>query len=377
LPSGLAALLDDVATIAKMAAASVDDVSAAAGRASAKAAGVVIDDAAVTPGYAMGFSPDRELPIIRKIAIGSLRNKFLILLPGALLISAFVPWALTPLLMLGGAYLCFEASEKLWEKVSGHGHGDTPTEELALASDEREAKMVGGAIRTDLILSAEITAIALADLTGRSLWSQGVVLALVSLLITVAVYGVVALIVKMDDIGLHLTQRPSASAQALGRGLVRAMPVVLAALASIGTLAMLWVGGRHHRPWLARISLGSAAGPGRGSGGLGRAGSGRGTGDRMAGGGGGFGRGGPGHRRHHRRDPSSAAAPRKGFCPLTGRGGLPRLRGADAHAISAPACEGPPREAGFRRAASSISGPWPERAFAAGPDDNAYPGRTL
>ena len=243
MPSGLAALLDDVATIAKMAAASVDDVSAAAGRASMKAAGVVVDDAAVTPGYAMGFSPDRELPIIRKIAIGSLKNKFLILLPGALLISAFAPWALTPLLMLGGAYLCFEAAEKLWHKASGHGDGEKAAEDLALASDEQEKKMVGSAIRTDLILSAEITAIALSDLADRPFATQAAALALVGLLITVVVYGAVALIVKMDDIGLHLAERPSASAQKLGRGLVKAMPVVLTALAWIGTLAMLWVGG--------------------------------------------------------------------------------------------------------------------------------------
>ena len=243
MPSGLAALLDDVATIAKMAAASVDDVSAAAGRASMKAAGVVVDDAAVTPGYAMGFSPQRELPIIGKIAIGSLKNKFLILLPGALLISAFAPWALTPLLMLGGAYLCFEASEKLWEKVAGHGEGEISPDELALASDEQEKKMVGSAIRTDLILSAEITAIALADLAERPLATQAAALAVVGLLITVVVYGAVALIVKMDDIGLHLAERRSAAAQALGRGLVHAMPMVLAALATIGTAAMLWVGG--------------------------------------------------------------------------------------------------------------------------------------
>lgn len=253
-----------------MAAASVDDVSAAAGRASAKAAGVVIDDAAVTPGYAMGFSPDRELPIIRKIAVGSLRNKFLILLPGALLISAFAPWALTPLLMLGGAYLCFEAAEKLWEKVSGHDHGEPAADDLAMASEEREDKMVGGAIRTDLILSAEITAIALADLTERSLWSQAAVLAVVSLLITGVVYGAVALIVKMDDIGLHLVQRKSASAQAVGQGLVKAMPVVLAGLAAIGTLAMLWVGGgiivhglhEYHWDWLPDLveGLGDWAG---------------------------------------------------------------------------------------------------------------------
>lgn len=232
-----------MATIAKMAAASVDDVSAAAGRASAKAAGVVIDDAAVTPGYAMGFSPERELPIIGKIAVGSLRNKFLFLLPGALLISAFAPWALTPLLMIGGAYLCFEASEKLWEKVAGHGDGETPVEELALASEDRETRMVGSAVRTDLILSAEITAIALADLAGRSLVTQAASLAVVALLVTGGVYGVVALIVKMDDIGLHLAERRSASARALGRGLVRAMPVVLSGLATIGTAAMLWVGG--------------------------------------------------------------------------------------------------------------------------------------
>lgn len=243
MPSGLAALLDDVATIAKMAAASVDDVSAAAGRASMKAAGVVVDDAAVTPGYAMGFSPERELPIIGKIAVGSLKNKFLILLPGALLISAFAPWALTPLLMAGGAYLCFEACEKLWHKLTGHGDGEIPADKLALSSDEQEKKMVGSAIRTDLILSAEITAIALADLAERPLATQAAALALVGLLITVVVYGAVALIVKMDDIGLHLAERRSAAKRALGRGLVRAMPVVLTGLATIGTLAMLWVGG--------------------------------------------------------------------------------------------------------------------------------------
>ncbi len=253
-----------------MAAASVDDVSAAAGRASVKAAGVVVDDAAVTPGYAMGFSPRRELPIIGKIAIGSLKNKFLILLPGALLISAFAPWALTPLLMAGGAYLCFEASEKLWEKLAGHGGGETPTEALALSSEEQEKKMVGSAIRTDLILSAEITAIALADLAERPLATQAAALALVGLLITAAVYGAVALIVKMDDIGLHLAERPSAPARALGRGLVHAMPMVLTGLATIGTLAMLWVGGgilvhglhEYHLDVLPDLvgSLGQAAG---------------------------------------------------------------------------------------------------------------------
>jgi uncharacterized protein len=240
--SGLVALLDDVAAIAKIAAASVDDVTAAAGRASVKAAGVVVDDAAVTPGYAMGFTPDRELPIVRKIAVGSLRNKFLILLPGALLISAFIPWALTPLLMIGGAFLCFEAAEKLLEKLGGH-HLEEHPEELALSSEEQETKMVRAAIRTDLILSAEITAIALTDMADRPLLIQAAALALVGVLITVAVYGAVALIVKMDDIGLHLTQRASAAAQRLGRLLVKGMPVVLSVLATVGTAAMLWVGG--------------------------------------------------------------------------------------------------------------------------------------
>jgi predicted DNA repair protein MutK len=242
LASGLVALLDDVAAIAKLAAASVDDVSVAAGRASMKAAGVVVDDAAVTPGYAMGFTPDRELPIIRKIAIGSLRNKFLILLPGALLISAFIPL---------GAHAPADGRRRLPllrgrreadREFSGH-HGVEEAGDLALSSEEREKKMVGAAIRTDLILSAEITAIALADLTGQPLAMQAAALAVVGLLITVAVYGVVGLIVKMDDIGLHLAGRPSAAAQRVGRALVRGMPIVLAALAAVGTVAMLWVGG--------------------------------------------------------------------------------------------------------------------------------------
>jgi predicted DNA repair protein MutK len=242
MASGLVALLDDVAAIAKIAATSLDDVSAAAGKAGSKAVGVVIDDAAVTPGYAVGFTPDRELPIIAKIALGSLGNKFLILLPGALLLSAFAPWGVTPLLMLGGAYLCFEAVEKLIEAVFEHEDTDT-AEELALSSRELEKQKVWGAIRTDLILSAEIMAIALNDVTDKPLIVQAGALALVGLLITVGVYGVVALIVKMDDIGLALSRRSAASTRALGRGMVRAMPVVLDALTQIGTAAMLWVGG--------------------------------------------------------------------------------------------------------------------------------------
>jgi predicted DNA repair protein MutK len=242
MASGLVALLDDVAAIAKLAAASLDDVAGAAGKAGSKAVGVVVDDAAVTPGYAMGFTPERELPIVAKIAIGSLRNKFFFLLPGALLLSAFAPWAVTPLLMLGGAYLCFEATEKIIEAFAHHEEA-VEVDELALSSAEMEARQVGGAIRTDLILSAEIMAIALAEVSDRPLALQAGALALVGLLITVAVYGVVGLIVKMDDIGLHLAQRSNAATQKLGRGLVKGMPVVMTWLSRIGTAAMLWVGG--------------------------------------------------------------------------------------------------------------------------------------
>ena len=241
MPSGLVALLDDVAGIAKIAAASVDDVTAAAGKAGSKAIGVVVDDTAVTPGYAMGFTPDRELPIVWKIAVGSLRNKFLFLLPGAMLLSAFAPWAVTPILMLGGAYLCFEATEKILEAVRHEDH--TEPEELALSSADLEKHKVSGAIRTDLILSAEIMAIALADVTSRPLGVQAAALAVVGLAITIGVYGVVGLIVKMDDIGLHLAARPSLPARKMGAGLVKGMPVVLGALATVGTAAMLWVGG--------------------------------------------------------------------------------------------------------------------------------------
>jgi predicted DNA repair protein MutK len=242
MPSGLAALLDDIAGITKLAAASLDDVAGAAGKAGTKAVGVVVDDAAVTPGYAMGFTPDRELPIVWKIAVGSFRNKLLFLLPGALLLSAFAPWAVTPILMLGGAYLCFEATEKIIEAFSPHEAGEE-LEELALSSKDLEAQKVAGAIRTDLILSGEIMAIALADVADRPLAIQAGSLALVGVLLTIAVYGVVGLIVKMDDIGLHLAQRRTRLVRGLGRGLVRAMPVTMEALTVIGTAAMLWVGG--------------------------------------------------------------------------------------------------------------------------------------
>lgn len=241
MPGGLVALLDDIAAIAKVAAASVDDVAAAAGKAGAKAAGVVIDDTAVTPGYVVGLTPDRELPIIAKIAWGSAKNKLLFLLPAALALSAFAPWAITPILMLGGAYLCFEGAEKLLEKISGVDHGEEVTE----ITDPKalEDRQVSGAIRTDLILSAEIMAISLSELPAMGIVQQAIVLALVGIGITIVVYGAVAFIVKMDDIGLNLSKRTAASVRALGRGLVKAMPILLTALATIGTAAMLWVGG--------------------------------------------------------------------------------------------------------------------------------------
>ncbi len=244
MASGLVALLDDVAGIAKLAAASLDDVGAAASKAGVKAAGVVVDDTAVTPNYVVGFSPERELPIIGRIALGSVRNKLLFLLPGALLLSAFAPWAVTPLLMLGGSYLCFEGAEKLIEALSGESHGDDA--DLAAETDPAalEKMKVAGAVRTDFILSAEIMAIALGDVASSPLLTQAVALAIVSVVITAAVYGTVALIVKMDDIGLHLAKRKGAAVRAVGRGLVKGMPVVMRVLSVVGTAAMLWVGGQ-------------------------------------------------------------------------------------------------------------------------------------
>lgn len=242
MPGGLAALLDDVAALVKLAAASVDDVGAAAGRASAKAAGVVIDDTAVTPRYVHGFTPERELPIVKRIAVGSLRNKLLFILPAALLLSQFLPWLLTPILMIGGTYLAFEGAEKIWELVSGHSKHAKPVPAAAVGPDTEKA-MVAGAIRTDFILSAEIMVIALNEVADEPLVSRAVILAVVALGITLLVYGVVALIVKMDDIGLRLARTRHGGVATAGRLLVRAMPKVLSVLSTVGIVAMLWVGG--------------------------------------------------------------------------------------------------------------------------------------
>jgi hypothetical protein len=243
MPSGLIALLDDVATIAKLAASSVDDVAGAAGRASTKAAGVVIDDTAVTPRYVIGLAPERELPIIGKIAWGSIKNKLIILLPAALLLTAFAQFLITPLLMIGGAYLAFEATEKILEKLLHDHHHEDALIDAIDDPHELEKLQVAGAIRTDLILSAEIMAIALASLEHLTLATTAIALVVVSLAITAGVYGVVGLIVKLDDIGLHMAQRRSRGTRALGNALVHIVPTLLTGLSGIGTAAMLWVGG--------------------------------------------------------------------------------------------------------------------------------------
>ncbi|MCF2515075.1 DUF808 domain-containing protein [Sphingomonas sp. G124] len=242
MPSGLIALLDDVSMIAKLASASLDDVAGATAKAGTKAAGVVIDDTAVTPRYVTGLTPDRELPIIWKIALGSLKNKLLFLLPGAVALSAFAPVLITPLLMIGGAYLAFEATEKIVEAILHDHHHETELLQ-ADSAKELEDRQVAGAIRTDFILSAEIMAIALNELSDLGIAEQAAALALVGLVITVAVYGVVGLIVKLDDIGLHLAERASRTSKAVGRGLVHIVPKLLTSLSGIGTAAMLWVGG--------------------------------------------------------------------------------------------------------------------------------------
>jgi len=239
MASGLVALLDDIASLTKLAAASLDDVGAAATRAGVKAAGVVVDDAAVTPRYVSGLTPDRELPIIAKIAVGSLKNKLFLLLPAALLLSSFAPWAVTPLLMLGGAYLCFEGTEKVIESFGGQHEAEEDVAQLDAAALEKQ--QVSGAIRTDLILSAEIMAIALAEVATEPVLLRAGVLAAVGIAMTIGVYGVVGLIVKMDDIGLHLAK--SSATRTIGNALVKGMPVVMHWLSIIGTAAMIWVGG--------------------------------------------------------------------------------------------------------------------------------------
>jgi uncharacterized protein len=241
---GLIALLDDIAGLAKVAAASIDDIAGQAAKAGAKAAGVVIDDAAVTPRFVAGLAAHRELPIVGRIAVGSLKNKLLILLPMALALSYLWPQAITPLLMVGGLYLCLEGQEKLQHMLSGESHvAAGAVTEPALDAAALEDKKVAGAIRTDFVLSAEIMAIALASIEGPDLVTQALALATVAVLVTAGVYGTVALIVKADDLGVHLALRNGPLSGPLGRGLVHGMPTLLSMLSLVGMLAMLWVGG--------------------------------------------------------------------------------------------------------------------------------------
>ena len=239
MAGGLLALLDDVALIARTAASSADDVAAMTAKTSAKAAGVVIDDAAVTPQYVTGVTPARELPMSWKITKGSLRNKLIFILPVVLLLNAVAPWALVPILMLGGAYLCFEGAEKIVDKLL---HDAEEQADRAVNRDEAdEDSLVKRAVTTDLILSAEIMIISLDEVADQPIWMEFAVLVAVALFITAAVYGAVALLVKIDDIGLGMIKRDQAPA--VGRGLVKGMPYVLQAIGIIGTVAMLWVGG--------------------------------------------------------------------------------------------------------------------------------------
>ena len=240
MAGGLAALLDDVAALARLAAASADDVAAASAKAGSKAIGVVIDDAAVTPQYVKGIKPKRELPIIWRITKGSLRNKLIFILPLLLLLSVFAPWLLTPILMLGGLYLSFEGAEKIWELVRGK-----PKQAPAAAQGaDAEDKVVSGAVRTDLILSAEIMVISMNSVDTDNLWMRAAVLVVIALGITALVYGSVGLLVKMDDIGLALAKdSDSQFKQRFGTGLVQAMPRVMDVISYVGMIAMLWVGG--------------------------------------------------------------------------------------------------------------------------------------
>jgi len=244
--SGLLALLDDVVALAKLAAVTLDDAAGQAVKASTKAAGVVVDDAAVTPRYVTGLAASRELPIVGRIAVGSLRNKLLFLLPAALVLSAFLPQAITPLLMLGGLYLSFEGYEKVHHMLVGEtkaAKGVKVVAQLAKGDKALEDEKVSGAIRTDFILSAEIMAIALAAVSSPDIITQAIVLAIVAVVITVGVYGAVALIVRADDVGARLAQRDGAISGLIGRALVRGMPPFLETLSLVGMVAMLWVGG--------------------------------------------------------------------------------------------------------------------------------------
>lgn len=240
MAGGLFALLDDVALIARSAASSVDDVAALAGKTSVKAAGVVVDDAAVTPQYVEGIKPQRELPMIWRITKGSLINKLVIILPIAMILSWIAPWALTPILMCGGTFLCFEGAEKILHHVLPHREKET--ESVQEKGADAEDSLVKSAITTDLILSAEIMVISLNEVINEPFWMRLGALIFVGIMLTLGVYGAVGLLVKMDDIGMALNKRHNGKST-VGNALVKGMPIVLDIIGVIGTAAMLWVGG--------------------------------------------------------------------------------------------------------------------------------------
>lgn len=256
--TSLLALLDDIASV-------LDDVALMTKMAAKKTAGVLGDDLALNAEQVSGVRAERELPVVWKVAKGSFRNK-LILVPAAIAISALIPWLITPLLMLGGAYLCFEGAEKLAHKFLPHDSGETASSAQAIPDDLEtfEQQKIKGAIRTDFILSAEIIVIALGTVQGSSLGLQIAVVAGIALLMTVGVYGLVGLIVKLDDIGLHLLQKTDASVlrRALGRGLLVTAPRLMHLLALVGTIAMFMVGGGilvHGWPFAHHLIEGVAA----------------------------------------------------------------------------------------------------------------------
>lgn len=242
MSSGLLALLDDVSALVKASAASLDDVSTQVAKTSGKVSGIVIDDAAVTPKYVIGLSPDREVFIIWSIAKKSLINKIFILSPAALFLGHFLPWSITPLLMLGGAYLCYEGFEKVHTLFSSTSHVVDDIEvEIDLVKLEKTR--ISSAVRTDLILSAEIVAITYSNVLSESFAKQASVMLGVGFLITVLVYGFVGLIVKADDIGLYFAKGNFHSlVQKSGALVVKMMPSFLNLLSYVGTLAMLLVG---------------------------------------------------------------------------------------------------------------------------------------
>lgn len=249
MSTGLLALLDDVAALVKVTAASLDDVATQASAAGAKAAGIIIDDAAVTPKYVLGLSPKRELPIIWNITKASLKNKILFLMPAALILGYFMPWIIAPILACGGVYLSFEGYEKIHDALHKVMHKKAIKEKIdkkieTITPEQLEKKRTNSAIRTDFILSAEIMAISYSTISSSSVYIQIAALFVVAVGITLLVYGAVALIVKADDVGYHLAKEGNAPAvQKFGRGIVKSMPGFLKILGTIGTVAMLWVGG--------------------------------------------------------------------------------------------------------------------------------------